>query len=225
MTKRAKLLYEAQLFNLLTLKEKQLCIQFGGQFNYDLVKCLKYILTLKDEKGKPLIKETRYQTIKKHEEPYKKMYEFNSKNEKLCTYLSEKTLLGYSYSINLIDIYKQVAPDLITIEEVNGCLERERVHFVGEAIEIISRKGKESGRKYLKVLVQDHTSSVWAMLNDSERENKIEIHKEDNGRIVKEGDIVSCRGVKGLELVFADRIGLQEKPVIFKTSEIKEENK
>ena len=219
--KRAKVVYEAQLFNVLTEKEKQLVISLGEQFNYDLVKCLRHIRTLKTDKGKPVIKDTRYDTIKKHEAPYKEMLEFNSKNEDLSKFYMEKALLGYSYSVKLIDIYKNVAPDLITIDEVKSSLEFEKVHFMGEAVKVVSKKGKDSGRKYIRVEVSDHTGSCQVLLCDSNKFAKVEEHLEENGKPVAEGDIISIMGTVGKDIIFAQKIGVQDVLVFEKISQIK----
>ena len=219
--KRAKIVYEAQLFNILTPKEKQLVINLGGQFDYDLVKCLRHIRTLKTEKGKPVIKDSRYETIKKKEAPYKQMFEFNSKNEDLSKYYFERALLGYAYSINLMDIYKKVAPDLMTIEEVNSSLEYEKVHFMGEAVKVVSKKGRESGQKYIRVEVMDHTGSCQALLCNTTKFAKVDEHIEDNEGSVKEGSIISVRGTKGKDIVFASRIGVQSIEVFEKISQLK----
>lgn len=219
--KRAKIVYEAQLFNVLTPKEKQLVIDIGGQFDYDLVKCLRHIRTLKTDKGKPVIKDSRYETIKKKESPYKQMFEFNSKNEMLGKYFFERALLGYAYSVNLIDIYKNVAPDLMTIEEVNSSLEYEKVHFMGEAVKVISKKGRESGQKYIRVEVMDHTGSCQALLCNTTKFAKVDEHIEDNEGSVKEGSIISVRGTKGKDIIFASRIGVQSIEVFEKISQLK----
>lgn len=220
---RSKLVYEAQLFNLLTDNEKRLVTEIGAQFQYDLVACLKHLRTLKNEKGKPLIKDSRYATLKRDELPYKQIYEYNSKHEKLSTYIHERSLLGYSYSINLIDIYKPAAPDLVTIEEVNTSLEREKVHFVGEVVKVISKKGKDSGRKYLKAEIRDHTGSCFAMLCDTEKHWKLQEHVDNNGRQMKENDIVVVRGSKGENIIFAEKIGIQKVDILNKMSKIKNE--
>lgn len=220
--KRSKLVYEAQLFNLLTQKEKRFVVEHGPQFNYDLVKCLKHLKVSKDEKGKPLMKESRYVTLKKHEEPYRKMLEFNSKYEELSRYYFERLLLGYAYSTTLMSIYKPSVPDLITIEEANTCLAQEKVRIVGEVTNVINRKGKESGRRYIKIDMQDHTGSCQVLLCDSDTVWKIEEHKEENGRIVKEGDLVVVSGSKGDNIIFGKKIGIQECSILSKISQIKE---
>lgn len=219
---RSKLVYEAQLFNLLTSNEKQLVTEIGNQFKYNLVTCLKHLRTLKNEKGKSVIKDSRYATLKRDELPYKQMYEYNSKHEKLSTYINERSLLGYSYSVNLIDIYKSSVPNLITIEEVNASLNKERVHFIGEVVKVISRKGKNSGRKYMKAEIRDHTCSCFAMLCDTDKHWKLQEHIDNNGRQMKETDIVVVRGSRGENIVFADCIGIQNVEILSKVSQAKE---
>ena len=222
LNKRSKLVYEAQLFNLLLSKEKQLILETGSKFNYDLIQCLRHIKTLKSEKGKPLIKDSRYKTLKKYEAPYKRMYELNSRYEKLTNWWFESNLLGYAYSTNLMDIYKEAAPDLISIDEVNSSLNSEKVHFIGEVVRVINRKGKETGFKYLKVEVRDHTGTIQTLLVDSEKKWRVQEHKEDNGRQVREGDIVVVKGTKGESIVFADKIGIQACEVMDKISKLRD---
>ncbi|MEK6878407.1 MAG: hypothetical protein AABY22_02305, partial [Nanoarchaeota archaeon] len=96
---RSKVTLESCVYKLLTQKEKKYALQLGADYNFDL---LKIILDLKekikDEKGKPIISEKRFETIRKKYEPYKQIYLQNSKSEKLANYFYEKKLLGYSYS-------------------------------------------------------------------------------------------------------------------------------
>lgn len=221
LKKRTKLVYEAQLFNLLLPKEKQWVLECGQKFDYNLVDCLKHIKTLNNEKGKPLIKESRYNTLKKYEAPFKQMYEINSKYERLTNWWFESKLLGYAYSTNLMDIYKESAPDLMSIEEINSSLNREKVHFVGEVVNVINRKGKNTGFKYLKIEVRDHTGSCQVILADSEKRWKVQEHKEDNGRLVKEEDVIVVKGSKGDNIVFGDCVGIQACEILDKINKLK----
>lgn len=63
---RTKVVYEAQFWNLLTEKEKIKCLELADQFDHDLVNVIKELMTRKDEKGKPIIKESRIETLKKN---------------------------------------------------------------------------------------------------------------------------------------------------------------
>ena len=71
---------------------------------------------LKDIKGKPLIKESRMNTIRKHFAPYKEIYNKNSANEDFANWYYENILLGYTYGKRL----KDVSPEynhLVSIED------------------------------------------------------------------------------------------------------------
>jgi DNA polymerase-3 subunit alpha len=56
---RSYLCYEAQLWNILTNREKVLMMEAGEQEDYHVVRTLKKVKELKNEKGKPLIKPSR----------------------------------------------------------------------------------------------------------------------------------------------------------------------
>lgn len=214
---RSKTVLEAQLWNLLKDKEKELVLSLGEQFNFDLIKIIQHLKTKTDEKGKPTIKESRLNTIRKHYNPYHEMYHFNKKNEKLSMYLHECALLGYAYSVRLIDVYKEVAEDLIDINSVNSTEPNEYVHFVGRVQGVRQDVSKNEKRtRYLKYTIIDEMASCTAMLfND-----KIDEHKEENEKIASEGDIVVVRGKKKGDAVFADKIGIQDYSICLKKSEL-----
>ena len=56
---RSKVVLEAQLWNLLTKREKRYVIPLAEDFNYDLVKIMKHLCEFKDEKNKVVIKTVR----------------------------------------------------------------------------------------------------------------------------------------------------------------------
>ena len=60
---RSKVVLEAQVWNLLKVRERKYCLEFAKKFDYDLIKIIKYLMEHEDEKGKPVIKESRYGTI------------------------------------------------------------------------------------------------------------------------------------------------------------------
>lgn len=219
-TSRPKLTLEAQLYRLLTEKEKKHVIKNGEKFNYNLIETVKYLKTAPDEKGKPIIKASRYETIKKHYKPLLEMYDYNKRNERATLYLMEKQLLGYSYSVKLIDLYQEECNgDLISVSEVNTSLDDEWMHFVGEIIEMkegIARNEKKT--KYLKYLVKDETGQINVMLfND-----KIEEHKQENDGLGEKNDIVVIKGRKKGDSVFAQKIGIQDVAIVKKISELKD---
>lgn len=216
---RSKIVLEAQLWNLLFDREKAAALEVGPKFNFDLIQVVKYLnKEAKNEKGQPIIKDSRLDTIRKHFLPYKEIYDQNRKNEKLIAYVHENLLLGYSYSIKLIDVYSEFADDLINISDVIDTEEDRRAHFVGKVLETKSGTAKnEKKTKYFRCSVQDETGTINVMLfND-----RIEQHEEENNKRAEEGDIVVVRGRKKGDSIFADVIGIQDVAIVLKKNELK----
>lgn len=219
---RSRLVLEAQLWNILTDKEKVLCHERGADFNYDLMKIVKYLIKNNNEKGKPFIKDTRFDTIKKKYSPAKEVYLQNSKSENLADFFYERKLIGYSYSYKLNEIFKDSCEDLIPVEELVNLEESEYVSFVAVINEITTWTSKEKGTKCLSMIVSDETGSYKVMsFND-----RIEDMKENNGgKLPKEDDVVSIRGTKKKNAIFADTLNVQTYKVYTKYSDLRNSRK
>ncbi len=219
-TTRSKLVLEAQLYRLLTDKEKNLVSDFGGQFNYSLIDIIKHISKeARDIKGKLLIKESRYATLKRNFAPYHEMYNFNKSNEILANYYMEYELLGGAYSHQLIDIFRKHCDDLITISQIKASDEGERVHFAAR-IYAVKEGVSKSKNKYIKVFCSDHTSNFMVMLCNSPKFDKIGEFLEENGAKMKESDIIVVRGKKSNDMVWGDKITIQNVEVFDKISKM-----
>ena len=221
-TTRSKLMYESQVYRLLTSKEKKYIHQFGPQFNFDLVKTIKFLLETKNEKGKLIIKPSRFETIKKHSSSYQQIYEFNKKNEEYASWFFERTLLGYSYSTNLLKIFKPHCPDLISVLEASQTFERDRVHIIGEIIELKEWKSREKKLPCMKIKIQDHTGNCEVLFVNSDTEDRIGEIIENNGRKSKEGDIVIIRASKGFDILFGKSLSIQQNEVFMRISQLKD---
>lgn len=215
---RVKTVYEAQLWNVLTDREKSLVLQHAPAFDFSPVLTLRYIQTMKDEKGKPLIKDSRIDTIKKKCERYKLIYEQNIKCESFANWWYENILLGYASSCRLIDIFKEKISGLTEIglieEQPNDC----RVSFIGKITEEVKRgvsRGK--GSKYAMMYISDETGVAKAMIFNK----KLEECETLNARLPKEGDIVIVKGSKKEGAIFADLIAVQQNKIFTKLAEFK----
>jgi DNA polymerase-3 subunit alpha len=213
---RAKVAYEAQLWSIMTKREKQFAIPMAEEFEYDLVKVVKHLSQSKDDKNKPMIKESRMGTISKKCERYKEVYNHNRSNEAFTNWYYEKNLLGYTYGKTLFDIFSPERRGLAHIETVNNMSERERCVFVGRVEEDSISRTSKNGNRYGKVLVGDETASVRVMIF----KEKLDQCKEMNGGLPKSGEIVVVKGTKMDECVFADVISVQDRSVI-KYNELK----
>jgi DNA polymerase III alpha subunit len=217
---RSRVVLEAQLWNVLTDKEKVLSMQYGPEQDYDLLKTVKKLSESKNENGKLLIKETRLETIKKKYDPYLKIYQQNNKSESFANWFYENKLLGYSYDRSLNDIFKGKMPNLINTSEALEASNNQMVYVVGrvmESSEWISKNEKKT--RTFKMIVSDEFGSIPVLtFND-----KIDLNKSLNSdTLPKEEDVVIVKGVKKQDCLFGDTISIQTLKIYTKLSEVKE---
>lgn len=215
---RTRLVLEAQIYNVLTDKERVLVHKFAAG-NDDILTLIKNIKARLDEKGRPLIKDSRLETIKKKIAKYIEIYKVNSKNERMTNFVNERRILGYNYSSRIIDLYSDY-PDLIQIKDLAAKELDDVVHLVlicGKDVKTGTSKKKT---KWFKAPASDETGEISLMLFG----DAIEQCKEINGgRLPQEGDLIFCRGhLKKDGAIFCNTISVQDVNVVSKTSEIKQ---
>ena len=215
---RSKIVYEAQLWNILTKKEKKSIMLLAEPNTYDLVEIVKKISSKKDEKGKPLIKDTRLKTIRTKSEPYKQIYFKNKYSETFANWYYEKHLLGYTYNKNLRDIFSDKKDDLLSLREVEDSEANDRVSFIGTVDAKPYMGTSRNGNEYMRMFVEDETGSSKVMIFSRKLEECV---TQNNGLLPEEDNIVIVKGVKKDEVVFADRIAVQSNKIYTKLSELK----
>ncbi len=215
---RSKIVYEAQLWNILTKKEKKSAMLLANEDDYDLVEIVKKISNKKDEKGKALIKDTRLNTIKTRSEPYKQIYFKNKYSETFANWYYEKHLLGYTHNISLKDIFRDKKGDLLSLREVEDSDVDDRVSFIGTIDAKPYLGTSRNGNEYMKIFVEDETGSSKVMIFSRKLEECI---VQNNGTHPEEDNIVIVKGVKKDEVVFADKIAVQTNRIYTKLSELK----
>lgn len=219
---RSRVVLEAQLWNLLTDKEKVLSMEYGSSFEYDLLKTIKKLSETKNESGKLLIKESRLETIKKKYDPYLKIYQQNNKSESFANWFYENKLLGYSYNNTLLEIFQPKMPSLIPTNEVQTSENNRVIYFVGkveESSEWVSKNEKKT--RTFKMIVSDELGSIPVLtFND-----KIDFNKSaNNDTLPQKDDIVIVKGTKKQDCVFAETFGIQTLKIYTRLSELKEKN-
>jgi len=219
---RTLLVYEAQLWNKLKPKEKEMAKNLGAQYNFALARIIKDMnAKLKDEKSKPLIKDTRMATLKKNTAAYKAIYAQNSISESFANWWYEKKLLGYVTCTSLLDIFRSKKPSLISIHDAMSTPADRYVDFIGFVDEDptlgTSRTARRS--KYAKYSISDEGGTSKVMIfNES-----LEECKALNGHLPKENDVVIVCGVrKGDDAVFANTIAIQQNQIYTKLSDLKD---
>lgn len=217
---RSRVVLEAQLWNVLTDKEKVLSMQYGPEQDYDLLKTVKKLSESKNENGKLLIKESRLETIKKKYDPYLKIYQQNNKSESFANWFYENKLLGYSYDKSLNEIFKSKMPNLVTTAQISEAPNNQMLYVVGrvlESSEWISKNEKKT--RTFKMILSDEFGSIPVLtFND-----KIDLNKSLNSETLpKEEDVVIVKGVKKQDCLFGDTISIQTLKIYTKLSEVKE---
>lgn len=219
---RSRIQMEYCLWNIMTDKERIWAEKLGEEFKYNLVEIVKALNErILNEKGKPIIKDSRRLTIRRDLAPYKEIYEYNNKHTELSHWYFETCLLGFSYSTNLYNIYSKERPDLLTLGTIAGEPQNSHVNFVAQVIEIKQGASKEKKTPYLKVWAKDHTGQVKIMIFDSAKNKNIEQMINLNGRLPKEDDVIVVTGSKmDGDCVFARTIGIQKMDVFLKISQL-----
>lgn len=216
---RSKIVYEAQLWNILTKKEKASALLLASKYSFDLVEIIKCLSSKKDDKGKNLIKESRLDTIKKKSEPYKQIYFQNKYSESFANWFYENHLLGYTYGKTLKDIFDGKREGLFSLREVGDSEADETVAFVGSIEEKPYFGKSKNDNKYMKIFVKDETANIKVMIFSDRMENML---IENTNNPPEEGNIVIVTGKKKDEVVFADRIAIQTNKIYTKLSDLKD---
>lgn len=219
---RTKVAYEAQVWNILTQREKTLVLEQGEKLDFDLVKIItrlsETMTTSKTGKEpKPIIKESRMETIKKKAQGYKEIYSQNRKSESFANWYYEKNLLGYTYNRTLRDCFSNTTRNLDTIRQINEMTAGTRVKFISYIGDKVVQSRSRNGNKYLMAFCSDETGTTKTMIFSK----KLELCRESNGALPKENDIVIVSGTKQDEVVFADSIAVQNTKIYSKLSELK----
>ena len=218
---RSKVVYEAQLWSVLTKREKKIAIPLAEKYDYDLVKVVKHMIDTKNEKGKALIVASRYETIKRRCAEYKEIYMKNKTSEAFANWYYEKHLLGYTYGKTLKDIFTDKRLGLEVVADVEDSAEGNRVVFVGRVDGKPYSGVSKNKARYLRLQVSDETASMKVMIFN----NRLDDCKEINSGLPQENEIVIVKGRKMEEVVFADIIGVQDNKVYTKLADLKSAKK
>lgn len=216
---------QAQLWSILTDKEKKLSFDYGEQFDYNLIQVVSHLNKTKDGKGKEYIKDSRLQTISKKFAKNKEMFELNKKYPEITEFFYENMLLGISYSHELSAIFKNYYDKLISIEDVNNADEGNRVEFVGIVKEPVKNKKSKAGNQYGEWILRDEGGEIRVMVFNSSYENKLDdIRAKHGGKLPSEDRILYVSGTKKGNAVFASNVVDQTVKIYTKFSMLKDKD-
>ena len=221
-TDRCRLVLEAQTFNILSDREKSQFINIAQNYNFDILNSIKDAVknSMIGDDNKKIMSEKRFETFKKKYNPYKEIYEKNVMHEKFANWFFEKKLLGYSYSYNIRDIFKDNENNRFTSTlEFNSSENNTNIRVVGWVSESEKRTSR-NGNKYLKVALQDELGSLNSMLMDG-NQDKMTSYFENGGLVPKKDSIVVLTGRKSNDTMFLDNIFILDEKIYMKMSELK----
>lgn len=224
---RARLALEAQLWNLLTDREKKLCFERGEEHGYDVLTTVMFLKNTDNGKGEKYIKPSRFETIQKKYLPLKEIYEKNSKYSRLCNFFYERSLIGYSYSTNLFEIFKDQAgvKDLVKIQDCLDAEDGQYLEFVGVVTESKTWTSKK-GNKCMKMQITDGQATMECMITNSAQEdrlNKIKMYNQN--RLPEEDDICHVLAQKYNRGIFINKLGIQNIRIHTKYAKMKKYEK
>ena len=220
---RCRLVLEAQTFNILTDREKRNIVALGDKYSYDILRtiadCSKEQLIGDDNKR--IFSDKRFNTFKTKYQPYKEIYEKNHKHLKFANWFFETKLLGYSYSHNVREVFRnEIEGSLVSSNEISNLEENQVVRFVGTVSDIMTRTSA-NGNKYARMDIFDDLGKLTVLLMDSEREGRLTNYLNSGKVLPKKDSIVIISGKKNRDIVFAEKLSLLEEKIYMKLSEIK----
>jgi DNA polymerase III alpha subunit len=198
-------------------------LEIGNQYDFDVLNCIHDVFKNKKlgDDNKVLFSEKRFNTFKKKYEPYKKIYEINRKHIKYANWFFEKELLGYSYSYNIREIFKNnEIKSLISSKEVRHSEQRSNIQFVGILTDIIKRTSS-NGNKYARLELQDDLGAVCGLFMDGSQKERLTEYLNSGKKLPSKDDIIIIEGSKGDDIVFIDKINILNDKIYMKLSELK----
>jgi len=232
---RCLLVYEAQLWNILKDPEKKMVAAYAERYGGSVGKTVLGLTNeLKNEKSKPYIKTSRFETIKRDSERYKLIYKQNMESQDFANWWYENKLLGYTSNKKLIDIFRVKRASLRSIVSIKEQGVKTPCDFIGIVDETPKSSKSKTGTPYAKFQISDETGILKVMLFGlsekqktstnkwGQKTDKLEECKAFNGGLPKEGDIVIVTGTKMEDdCVFAETITSQQNYIFTRLSELK----
>jgi len=220
---RARLVLEAQSYNILTDREKRIAKALVPEHGDDILTIIN--IALKDEQNligddnRPFMNKKRQETFKKKYLPYKQIYNLNrgSDNDDFASWYFEKQLLGYSYSKKLKDTLKtENQRNLITARESRKIDSNQFVKIVGTVKSCVKRTSS-NGNKYYFIISEDETGEFKCMFMEREYQKYL-----DKGNILPEkGSIAIFVGRSSDSTIFVNDVNLLDNKIYMKLSDIK----
>lgn len=218
---RARLVLEAQSYNLLTDREKRVIQYLANERGDDILKIISDAQSedIKDETGKDFIKASRFKTFISKYKPYKEIYDQNqsNKNDGFADWYYEKQLLGYSYSKRLQDVLDPSdARRISTVRALIDMTDDSFVKLIG-TVKSVNKRSSRQGNTYYFIIIEDDTGEVKTMF----MERDVEPYLAKGNSLPEKGSIAILTGRKSDSTVFVNDMKLLDNKVYMKLSDLK----
>jgi len=230
-TRRARLVLEAQAFNLLTDREKRNFEALGATYNWDVLNTIQAVVAdaLIGDDGRPVMKESRFQTFRKKYDSYKEIYDKNKKYEKFANWYFENKLLGYSPTVSLKDVFGESGENFGDANDFWDLAPELHGRFIGVVGDYFKGRSR-NGNDYLKFMIRDEVGEYPVMLMDRNardqygswrRVNVLSEFNEKNPAGPAKEAIVIFYGSRGDSILFANRFEVIDEKIYMKLSDLK----
>ena len=223
---RARLVLEAQSYNLLTDREKRIAKIYEADYDSDILKLINDVKKANDAKkplvgddNKPFMKESRVKTFLSKYKPYKQIYDKNcaNNNDEFASWYFEKQVLGYSHSKKLKNVLKDFGTrTLIDSQDLIDLDDNTFVKIVCTVKSCVKRTSRND-KKYYFIIASDETGEFKSMF--MEREHIPYLQK---GKSLPEKDSLAIiTGRKSDTTVFVNDITVLDQKIYMKLSDLK----
>ena len=220
---RARLVLEAQSYNVLTDREKRIVKALVSSNGDDILATITRAMNkenpLMGDDNKPFMKESRLNTFMSKYRPYKQIYDKNceSKNDDFASWYFEKQLLGYSYSKKLKDTLRiKDMRSIVDSRDIITMSDNALVKVICTVKSCVKRTSRND-KKYYFIVAEDETGEFKSMFMEREFAPFLE-----KGKVLPEkNSIAIIWGRKSDTTVFVHDINVLDNKIFMKLSDLK----
>lgn len=232
---RCYMVYTLQVINVLTPRQRDAIFAlYKNKKNQSPDEELDLLLIIadcvknetRDSNGRILFR-GGMQSLQEKCRKFKAIYEQNNKMPQFADWYYEKKVLGYAYSRNIKDIFKDENSSMTDCQEVKQLAEYTSVKIVGWISDDFQEgKSKKNGEKYWRFSVNDDKGRVMCLMMDSRNNRKPSLHLSNyianGGKKPIEGNIVIVVGSKSRDIIFVNDLSIVEEKIYSRFSDLKD---
>ena len=217
---------EAQVFNMLTDKERAYVEVVGEKYDYDIIEIITDCAFSKDKPvairadGKPFMSDRRKQAFKKKFNSYREIYLQNKDNEDFANWYFENKLLGYNPTVKLKSVFKEPESNFTDCLELTSVFNGDRVKIVAIIEDVYKGKSRKNNSTFYRFQIKDDVGRTTGLFMDGGKVKRLTNYVQKGNKIPEKDDIVIFTGQKGDDIVWIDNINILENKIYMKLSDV-----